>query len=48
MAESRDELQAALHGMYHYCNLWKLDINVQKTKVVIYGSRPGRKEYDFK
>ena len=37
MAESRDELQA-----------WKLDINVQNTKIVIYGSRPGRKEYDFK
>ena len=34
-AESRDELQAALNGMLHYCNIWKLEINSQKTKVVI-------------
>ena len=40
-AESRAELQAAMHGMLHYCIMWKLDINVQKTKVVIYGSKPG-------
>ena len=30
-AESRDELQAALNGMLHYCNIWKLEINSQKT-----------------
>ena len=47
-AESRAELQAAMHGMLHYCIMWKLDINVQKTKVVIYGSKPGVKELDFK
>ena len=39
-AESRAELQAAMHGMLHYCIMWKLDINVHKTKVVIYGSKP--------
>ena len=38
-AESRDELQAALNGMLDYCNIWKLEINYQKTKVVSYGSR---------
>ena len=27
-AESRSEPQAALHGMHHYCNIWKLGINV--------------------
>ena len=47
-AESRAELQAAMHGMLHYCIMWKLDINVQKTKVVIYGSKPGVEELDFK
>ena len=47
-AESRAELQAAMHGMLHYCIMWKLDINVQKAKVVIYGSKPGVKELDFK
>ena len=47
-AESRPELQAALHGMMHYCNLWKMSVNSQKTKVVIYGSKGKHKEPDFK
>ncbi len=34
LAESRCELQAALNGMSHYCNIWKLEVNAQKTKVV--------------
>ena len=46
--KSRAELQAAMHGMLHYCIMWKLDINVHKSKVVIYGSKPGVKELDFK
>ena len=46
-AESRPELQAALNGMLHYCNSWKLGINNDKTKVVIFGSRPGKHEHDF-
>ena len=45
---SRDELQAALNGMLHYCNIWKLEINSQKTKVVIYGSNGRSKVADFK
>ena len=47
-AESRAKLQAAMHGMLHYCIMWKLYINVHTTKVVIYGSKPGVKELDFK
>ena len=47
-AESRDELQAALNGMLHYCNIWKLEINSQKTKVVIYGSNGRSNVADFK
>ena len=33
-AESMSELQAALHGMHHHCNIWKLGINIQKTTVL--------------
>ena len=46
-AESRHELQAALHGMHHYCNNWKLRINTDKTKVVVFGARPGKHENDL-
>ena len=27
IAKSRDELQPALNGVLHYCNIWKLQIN---------------------
>ena len=36
MAESECELQAALNAAHHYCTLWKLAINIQKTKVMIF------------
>ena len=39
MAESSYELQAALNGLYHYCEIWKLNVNVSKTKVVIFSNR---------
>ena len=49
LAESQYELQAALNGMLHYCRLWKLDVNSQKTKVVVFGNkRPATKNgYTF-
>ena len=46
-AENRNELQAAMNAMYHYCQLWKLDINERKTKVVVYGSKAGHPEPDM-
>ena len=36
MAESAPELQLALNGLKDYCNTWSLQINVSKTKVVIF------------
>ena len=32
LAESKHDLQAALSGMYHYYNIWKLQLNAQKNK----------------
>ena len=36
LAESQHEMQAALNGIHNYCKIWKLKINVFKTKVVIF------------
>ena len=35
-AESAEDLQKALDAMSEYCDLWKLKINVNKTKVVVF------------
>ena len=47
LAESPQELQAALHGMQHYCTTWRLEVNVQKTKVMIFSRRRIRSTPDF-
>ena len=39
MAENHNELQAGLNGMFHYCRLWKLELNAQKTKIVVFGGK---------
>ena len=36
LAESPRELQLALDAMDQYCTLWKLKINVSKTKVLVF------------
>ena len=35
LAESAAELQASLNAKYLYCQTWKLQVNISKTKVVI-------------
>ena len=39
LAESRDQLQAALNSMCLCCQTWKLEVNPSKTKVVIFSKR---------
>ena len=39
LAESQEQLQAALNSMYLYCQTWKLEVNPAKTKVVIFAKR---------
>ena len=36
LAESREELQKALDGLYEYCNKWSLKVNLDKTNVIIF------------
>ena len=39
MAESPSGLQSCLDAFSFYCNQWKLNINVAKTKIIIFGAR---------
>ncbi|OWF41333.1 RNA-directed DNA polymerase from mobile element jockey [Mizuhopecten yessoensis] len=48
MAETPEGLQHALSVFQNYCRSWKLTINVQKTKVVIFEKRDRRQQYVFK
>lgn len=36
LAETHEGLQQALDGMSDYCRLWKLSVNTEKTKVVVF------------
>ena len=36
IAESAEELQKSIDALEDYCKLWKLQINSQKTKVMIF------------
>ena len=36
LAKSEEDLQDALSAMFHYCNKWKLQVNVKKTKIVVF------------
>lgn len=39
MADSPTELQNCLNAFSSYCNEWKLSINTEKTKILIFGAR---------
>ena len=39
LAESKEQLQTALNSMYLYCQTWKLEVNLSKTKVVIFSKK---------
>ena len=39
LAESPFDLQKQIDAFYEYCRLWKLRVNVDKTKVLVFGSR---------
>ena len=36
MSTSHDGLQKCLHNLSIYCEKWKLDLNTQKTKIVLF------------
>ena len=36
LAESKEDLQNQLVALYDYCELWKLKVNIDETKIVIF------------
>ena len=46
-ANSKDNLQRCLDGLKDYCDKWKLQINADKTKIVIFSKQKDRAENTF-
>ena len=48
MSETEESLQQALLNFEQYCDLWKLKVNTQKTKIVIFSKRKYKSQRSFK
>ena len=46
-AETKDEMQKALNIFHSYCQTWKLQVNVNKTKVMVFSKRKNRQNFTF-
>ena len=44
LAESEDQLQKAITGMYNYCKKWQLRVNIKKSKVMVFSRGVIRKK----
>ena len=47
MAESEQDLQTALDAVFSFCKLWYLELNISKTKVIIFSKGKVRKHIKF-
>jgi hypothetical protein len=48
LSESQSDLQAQLDAFHEYCLTWKLKVNIDKTKIVIFGSGRTPQNLSFK
>ena len=48
LSESESDLQAQLDAFHKYCLTWKLKVNIDKTKIVIFGSGRTPQNLSFK
>ena len=46
-SESHAKLQAALNGLYLYCQTWNLTVNSAKTKIVIFSKKKCNSNHMF-
>ena len=47
LAENETELQKALDALEEYCNIWQLQVNLNKTKIIIFSRGKVKKHRDF-
>ena len=47
LAESQEDLQQSINLMERYCSMWKLNINVSKTKITVFSRGKIRKIPNF-
>jgi hypothetical protein len=48
LADSVEGMQNALDIFQTYCEFWKLEINIAKTKMMIFSKRKMKQNFDFK
>ena len=48
LAESEEGMQNALNIFQLYCKQWKLEVNVNKSKIIIFSKRKSRSNFEFK
>ena len=48
LAESEEGMQNTLDIFQLYCKQWKLEVNVNKTKIIIFSKRKSRSNFEFK
>ena len=47
LADSVEGMQNALDILQTYCEFWKLEINIAKTKMMIFSKRKMKQSFDF-
>ena len=49
LSESKTDLQNQLDALYEYCNLWKLKVNIDKSKIMVFskGRLPNNLEFKY-
>ena len=48
LCENAKNLQSSIDAMYEYCNLWTLQVHIQKSKVIIKSRGKVRRYPEFK
>ena len=47
LSETEKGLQQLLNAFCNYCKQWKLSVNLDKTKVIVFSKRKSNKKYNF-